>query len=84
MVVVEGSQKLVDLCFGVLPVCVEPARDVLEDYAPLTVSRGQAPQTAVLDEVAEHALLIGRRVRQIALTRRTIPRCGAEPFERHV
>ena len=84
MIVVERRQKLVDLCFGVLPVCVEAARDVLEDHASLTPPCGQAPQATVLDEVAEHALLIGRRVRQIALARRAIPRCCPERFERHV
>jgi hypothetical protein len=84
MIVVERRQKLVDLCFGVWPVCVEAARDVLEDHAPLSPSCGQAPQATVLDEVAEHALLIGRPVRQITLARRAIPRCGPERFERHV
>jgi hypothetical protein len=63
MIVVERRQKLVDLCFGVSPVCVEAACDVLEDHAPLTASRGQAPEATVLDEVAEHAPLISRRVR---------------------
>ncbi len=84
MIVVERRQQLVDLCFGVLPFRVEAACDVLEDHAPLTASRGQAPQATVLHEVAEHTLLIGACIRQITLARRTIPRCGPERFERHV
>ena len=83
MIIVERRQKLVDLRFGVLPVDVEAACDVLEDHAPLTLSCGQPHQAPALHEVAEHALLVVRRVRQIALARRAIPRCSPERVERH-
>ncbi len=81
MIVVERIQKLVDLGFGILPARVEAVSDVLEDHAPLSVSRGQTSQPAALDEVSEYALLLGCRARQIALAHRAIPRCGAERFE---
>jgi hypothetical protein len=84
MVVVQRLQQLVDLRFGVLPVRLEAACDVLEDHASLTLSHRQAREPAILDEVAQHALLLGRRVRKLAHARWALARRGPERFKRHV
>ena len=78
MIVVQQLQKLVDFRFGVVPVRFEAAPDVLEDHAPLTSARRQMCQPSILNEVAEDALLLVRRIGQLALASRALPRRGPE------